>query len=330
MSRYKNIFIWLVLMNPFVGPSVLMPARATAQSATFISSPHKRKSGRPQFVTVRTTRLHYVESGSGKPVLLIHGNAGSLQDFEFGTLDLVAQQYRVIAFDLPGHGFSPIPKSFKGTIEEEASILHDALNELGVKAPIVVGHSWGGAIALAYALRYPQDVSGLVLLAPAAYPDHRRETRFGGLLKVPVLGDVCISLLKPFIGHRQVEHGLAQAFFPDNVPEEYRKAAASAWLGRKQIKAWIQSDEVLEDSLRSQSTAYEKIQSPVIIVTGDSDQVVLPSQNAFPLHSAIKKSELLVVLHAGHQIPEAHPEVVLRAIQLVRPESKLATIAISK
>jgi pimeloyl-ACP methyl ester carboxylesterase len=101
-----------------------------------------------RFVTVGEARLHYVDEGSGRPVVMIHGNAGDLQDFRSGTLDLMAHNYRTIAFDLPGHGLSKALRNTRGTIQEQAKILHQALTALEIKDPILVGHSWGGAVLL--------------------------------------------------------------------------------------------------------------------------------------------------------------------------------------
>src|SRR5438874_9507109 len=76
------------------------------------------------FVTVDKVRLHYVESGKGRPIVLIHGNAGDVQDFEMGTIQELASQYRVIAVDRPGHGSSDRPVG-AGSVEYQAAWLHD-------------------------------------------------------------------------------------------------------------------------------------------------------------------------------------------------------------
>src|ERR1700755_2013776 len=75
------------------------------------------------FVTVDGLRVHYIESGTGPTVVLIHGNAGSVEDFEFGAMDLLASDYRVIAIDRPGHGGSARPAG-KVTVEAQATLLH--------------------------------------------------------------------------------------------------------------------------------------------------------------------------------------------------------------
>jgi pimeloyl-ACP methyl ester carboxylesterase len=245
---------------------------------------------------------------------LIHGNAGDLQDFDFGTRDLLARTFHVIAFDLPGHGLSKMPGNAKGTVQEQAVTLHEALTALGVKVPILVGHSWGGAIALAFALSYPQDISALVLLAPVAYSGTHQDMPAGFLLRMPVVSDICLALFKPILGRRLLKKGLKEAFSPDPVPKEYLKAVAAVWLDRKHLKAFIKNDATLDSSLQELSSRYQKIRVRVIIITGDSDQAVSPQQNAYNLHRAIVNSELLVVPRTGHQIPQKHPEVILSAV----------------
>jgi pimeloyl-ACP methyl ester carboxylesterase len=277
-----------------------------------------------RFVIAGNTTLHYVDSGNGRLVVMIHGNAGDLKDFDFGALALLATKYRVLAFDLPGHGLSKMPGDAKGTIQEQAVTLHQALAALRVSNPILVGHSWGGAIALAYSLLYPHETSALVLLAPAAFADHHHDAPLGLLLRVPLLSDVCLAVFKPILGRKLLKSGLKEAFSPDPVPEEYLKAVTAVWLDRKHLKAFIKHDAMMNSSLLELSPRYPRIQVRVIIVTGDSDLTASARQNAFDLHHAIASSELVVIPNAGHQIPAMHPEAVRQAVDMAAFDSHAA------
>ncbi|HEV2717956.1 MAG TPA: alpha/beta hydrolase, partial [Terriglobales bacterium] len=275
------------------------------------------------FVTAGSLRLHYLDRGSGRPVIMIHGNAGDARDFDFGTLDLVARNYHVIAFDLPGHGFSKMGSRAKGTIQEQAETLHQALSTLGVRDPILVGHSWGGAIALAYALLYPDETCALVLLAPAAYSDGRHDAPLGLLMRLPLLSDACLALFKPIFGRRLLKKSLKDAFSPEPIPDEYLRVVAPVWLDRNHLKAFIKNDAMIDSSLRELSPRYGKILARVVIVTGDSDLAVSPEKNAFELHQVIKNSQLVVIPHAGHQIPQTNPEAVLKAVDMAAARTTL-------
>jgi pimeloyl-ACP methyl ester carboxylesterase len=96
--------------------------------------------------------LNYVSGGSGRPVVLIHGNPGSHHDYTFAVFETLIQSYYVVAFDRPGHGYSERHDSVHTTVEVQARIIHDALQLLAIEKPVLVGHSWGGSLVLAAAV----------------------------------------------------------------------------------------------------------------------------------------------------------------------------------
>ncbi len=245
------------------------------------------------FVTVDGLRVHYIESGTGPTVVMIHGNAGSVEDFEFGAMDLLASDYRVVAIDRPGHGGSDRPAG-KVTVEAQAKLLRRTLSRLGIHEPMLVGHSWGASLALAYALHYPGDVSAIVLLAPAAYPDAGGNRLLGATSKIPLIGDLSSVLGGVVI-----------------------KLADSLWLRRKQLKAYVEDETSLNDSLRKMGKRYQEIKIPVVIVTGDRDQIVSPDQNARLLHAAIPNSQLIELKDTGHEIPQTNPESIDTALSMI-------------
>src|ERR1700741_180945 len=129
------------------------------------------EQSRERYLEIEKIRVRYVEAGAGPAVVMIHGNAGSVDDFDFKSLGLFCRDHRVLAVDRPGHGKSDRPNGTAATLKYQTQLLHEALARLGVTRPVLVGHSWGGALALSYAVEYPQELSAIVLLAPAAYAD---------------------------------------------------------------------------------------------------------------------------------------------------------------
>jgi pimeloyl-ACP methyl ester carboxylesterase len=273
------------------------------------------------FVTVESLRVHYIETGTGRTVVLLHGNAGGVEDFEFGAIELLSSDYRVIAIDRPGHGSSDRPTRRAATIEYQAELLHRTLSNLGITQPILVGHSWGGALALAYVLKYPDEVSAMVLLAPAAYPDNGGNGLLRTMIRTPFVGDLSLLLGKPIVGPRLLKRALAQAFFPQTMPDSYFKIARSLWLGRKQLKAYIEDEWALNESLREMSKRYSGIKLPVVIFTGDKDKIVSPQENAYCLHAAIPQSRLIELKDTGHEIPQTHPESIVAGLMLIVPST---------
>ena len=133
-----------------------------------------------QFMEIDGVRLHYVERGKGRPLVLFHGNGSMIQDFESsGLIDLAAKNYRVIVFDRPGFGHSLRPRNVVWTPKAQADLFVKALDRLNVRQAIVLGHSWGASVAVALAIKHPVLVEALVL-ARLLFPDCPRR-RFGAV-----------------------------------------------------------------------------------------------------------------------------------------------------
>lgn len=123
--------------------------------------------------------LFIASAGSGAEIVLLHGALATHEDWLAGPFPALVQCGRVLAVDLPGHG-----RSARGRFEAEprlqAAQIHAALSRLGTRRRIIVGHSFGGLVALAYAEQFPDAVSRLVLLSPIAFPEVRLEhSQFG-------------------------------------------------------------------------------------------------------------------------------------------------------
>ena len=304
----------LVLTMLFCQPMAAQSHFGLARTNPFAGPPPVKEN----FITIQELRIRYIETGSGSPIVMIHGNAGSIEDFNFGAVDLLSANYHVIAVDRPGHGLSDRPKRKKASVEYQARLLHSLLLSLHVSRPVLVGHSWGAALALCYALQYPREISGLVLVAPAAYPD-RSESRFlQAIMKLPGFGDVALVAGRPVVGKHVLRTALERAFYPQPVPHGYVEMAAASWLGRKQLRAYLQDESGLNRTLTRMTKRYPTILVPTVIITGDHDQIVSAKDNAYRLQAAIPKAELIALKDTGHEIPQTHPESIYTAVSLIR------------
>ena len=277
---------------------------------------HDHKQAQSKFVNVEGANLHFVIKGTGRPVVLIHGNPGSCQDWTrlYGPLSL---RYQVIAFDRPGHGHSDRPNHKDITVEVQAYLLHAALHQLRVERPILVGHSWGGALAMAYALEYQRDVSGLVLLAPAVYEGDDGVSFLSKVPAWPVIGDLVNFLFTPLIAAWLVRTDLKKAFAPDAVPKHYLRHTLAEWTRPKKVKWYSIDDALLNESLPKLSPRYPELDIPTAIITGDSDLIVPANENAHRLAESLAKARLSVLPNTGHQVPFTRPDAVVEAIDSV-------------
>src|SRR4051794_26265949 len=128
------------------------------------------------FMEIDGVRLHYVERGEGRALVLFHGNGSMIQDFQSsGLIDLAAENYRVIVFDRPGFGHSLRPRNVVWTPDAQADLFAKALDRLNVRQAIVLGHSSGASVAVALATRHPALVQALVLASGYYFPTARAD-----------------------------------------------------------------------------------------------------------------------------------------------------------
>lgn len=118
------------------------------------------------FLDLSAIRQHAVQWGgppAGQPILLIHGLASNAKIWNLVAPHL-SQRYPTVALDQRSHGLSSPPADGDFGFAAVCNDMHEACAQLGFHRPVIVGHSWGGSVALEYAMRYPQQVAGLVLV----------------------------------------------------------------------------------------------------------------------------------------------------------------------
>ena len=144
-----------------------------------------------RMVEVAGGTLHIVDIGprdaSGPPIVMLHGASSNLEVMRQPVGERLAKHHRVILIDRPGHGWSTRVRLEDSTPEIQARMIEDALAKLGVNSAVFVVHSWAGALGARIALDYPQSVTGLVMLAPVAYPWPGGVGRYNKIVATPVM-----------------------------------------------------------------------------------------------------------------------------------------------
>lgn len=267
-----------------------------------------------EFVTVEGVAMHYIRKGAGRPVVLIHGSDGVLQDFAPALIDQLAAQYEVIAIDRPGHGYSGRPAGQPLTLQTNTRLIHGVVRALGLRQPLLVGHSYGGSTALRYALDYPDSLSALVLLAPGTNADTFAPQPVAALPGLPVLGGLVSHVLLPTVGALLAPAMNAPAFLPGPVPPDYLPHTRYS-LRPAQFKAWGDEWRAFGPGLRELQPRWGEVQVPTAILAGAGDVITRPADHTIPLHQAIAGSTLTVVEGAGHALQYTHPDLVVAAVR---------------
>lgn len=273
-----------------------------------------------EFATADTVRMHYVARGNGYPVVMIHGSDGVLQDFTLTILDSVASFAQAIAFDRPGHGYSARPGKEPVTLALNARLIRDALRSLGITRPIIVGHSYGGAVACQYAVDYPDDLAGLVLLSPAVYAEGlpigtTGATFLMSIPNAPVIGSILTHCLVAPLFSLGVEAGIRPTFAPNPVTPEYAAVMKALMPRPSQFSAWAEESAHFRNDLDALGKRFGEIAAPTVIIVGEDDQIAPFGVEGGLLAEQIPGSELVLVPDVGHMVHHAAPGLVVAKIR---------------
>ncbi|HJV25608.1 MAG TPA: alpha/beta hydrolase [Aromatoleum sp.] len=281
------------------------------------------------FVEVDGVRLHYIERGSGAPVLLLHGNGTRAEDFAgCGLLDRLAAHYRVIAFDRPGFGFSTRPRSRVWTPAAQARLLDRACEMLGAERPIVVGHSFGTLVALALALDRESLVRGLVLVSGYYFPTLRLDSLLGAGPAIPLIGDVMRYTVSPLIGKLIMRPVLRNEFSPRQVdPRFVASVPQSLMLRPWQLRAAAEDGALMVPATAELSRHYREISVPVEIFAGIDDKHAKQQKQSLRLHDEIARSTLHMIPGEGHMLHYDMSAEIAQAVDRIAVSTGLAPTA---
>ncbi len=264
------------------------------------------------FVTVDGLRLHYEMAGTGPDLVMIHGASGSLRDLTFALRDRLTDRYRVIVVDRPGLGHSdPLPEA---SLLAQARHIRAGLSQLGISNPIVLGQSYGGSVALAWAL--DGGPKALVLVGSPSLPwpgtldpwYRLTSTRLGRALAVP--------LASAFVPQSYVSAATTSVFAPDPVPPGYEDHLGTALTLRRQTLATnVAQVNALRAELVKMKPRYPSLTLPIELIHGTEDTIVPLDIHSGPVSALLPNARLTVIKGAGHMPHHAHAETAIQAIE---------------
>jgi pimeloyl-ACP methyl ester carboxylesterase len=261
---------------------------------------------RDKFVTVNGQTIHYLQQGSGKPLILVHGFAGSTYTWR-KLAPLLADSYTVYALDLLGFGLSDKPVDGNYDLEAQGKLVIGFMDALHIPKATLVGHSMGGVVVGYAALDAPKKVDSLILVSPGFYG-------------------------------KGVPRFLRYLFFPlDRIMARqfYTKSVRAASLDRSFYNKALVTGELIDAYLLPAKTPHaadalarmmtsaetgpyegmaEKISAPCLLVWGDHDTNNLP-RDGERLKNELKQSRLVIIKQCGHYVQEEKPEELARAIK---------------
>ena len=261
-------------------------------------------------ISINGATFHYLDEGSGPAIVLIHGLAGNMRHFTYALKDRLTADHRVILFDRPGCGYSKPAPGASPTLSAQATTIIHFIQALGLDKPLIVGHSLGGAIALAIALDHGDQIGGLALIAPLGHLAEQVPAAFTALvIRSPLRRRLTAWLLATpgsIIGGKAT---VAHIFSPDRPPDDFGKTAGGFLTMRPESYIAASAELVaLEQELPSIEARYGSITCPVSILCGTGDAILDPEVHSGMLARTISGATIDWIENGGHMPPLIVPD----------------------
>ncbi len=274
------------------------------------------KAAPPQggFLDLDGERLHLLDKGAGRPLVMIHGLSGQMGNFTYALVDRLRDDFRVVAFDRPGSGYSTRAPGASAGVRAQAATLAKAIRTLGLEDPVIVGHSLGGAVALAIALDHPDCVGALALIAPATHPVRSAPPVFRGLaaLGSPPLGRFFAWTVATPAGLIGRAWGTRQVFAPEAPPADFALKGGGLLALRPGNVYASAADMIaamrLKEEIESMTRRYGSLRPPVGILFGRSDSILDWRAQGEAMKKALPALDLEIV-EGGHMLPVTQPDI---------------------
>lgn len=271
-----------------------------------------------RFVDVDGARIHYVERGAGPTLLLIHGLGGQAGNFTYALVDRLADEFRVVVLERPGSGHSTRARGAAAGPRAQAGTVAAFIRALGLGRPLLVGHSLGGAVALATALEHPEVVAGLALVSPLTHEEEGPPAAFARLaVGSPLLRWlVAWTVATPFAILRRRE-ALDAIFGPEAVPADFATAGGGLLGLRPRAFVAASTDLVaVRDDMPGLVDRYGTLRIPVGILFGTGDRILDHRVHGEGMVARVP-GLVLELVEGGHMLPLTAPDRVAAFVREV-------------
>jgi pimeloyl-ACP methyl ester carboxylesterase len=246
-------------------------------------------------------RVHgYVEGDGSQDVVFIHGAFINLRDWVFATRSLSKFDSRLIYIDRPGFGYSERDEA-KWDAERQADLARSYVKNINGKNLILVGHSWGASVAMAWAAKFPGEVKGVVSIAGLNMPFSgvSKLANDTGLLRLAY--ELYFTSVAKRVDSGSIKKFAGRMFQPQDIPAGYLDYVGTDLSRRRStIKANKGDLLVTSQALKNNFACYKRIETPVEIIHGKEDFLLPFKSQALAFNEIISNSRLHILPNLGH------------------------------
>jgi pimeloyl-ACP methyl ester carboxylesterase len=280
----------------------------------------KSKYGVDKFVVVEGYNIHYVEMGEGEPILLIPGAFSTYRHWN-RMIPHLSKHFRVFCIDYLGAGDSDKPKSgFRYTIEEQADLIVKMMEALHIPQMDILGVSYGGAITLNLAARYPERVGKIVAIEGNGINGNKHQKISYGpmeeLLRFPVVGEIPIGVIRSGLVDRFVAKSVMGKAWKDLNEIELKEVMEIISQNNRTASriSWYHISRTLKTS-RDFTEEAKTVSTPILYLYGkNSDYHEMAKSNAIFLKTHLTDVEVVSFEDGIHDLQLQKPEEVAKQV----------------
>jgi len=248
---------------------------------------------------VNEADVFYREHGSGRPVLMIHGNPGSHTDFDELAKVMAAKGFRCVVPDRPGHGKNVKIQNFVDGKYNATGFFAEMIDKVCDGKAIVVGYSLGAYYAMKLAFAYPEKVGGLALVAPfISAKETDKASSIPRMMKLPVINKI-ISMIAPIAADGKLKKHLANVFSPESLDPARLKAYLVEYETIESVLATVTDKNELIDSAIDPSKM-KKVECPCVVICGKKDMVINSVGQGEKIKQHVKHAFVENISDGGH------------------------------
>ena len=313
----KKFLLVIVALIAIGGAGVWFVYQNAAKGVSAATLEEKYATADDRFVDIAGALVRVREEGdpTAPPILLIHGFTHSLETWD-GWADALKSDYRVIRYDLLGHGLTGPDDQSRYAPTERAEFVGHVLDALNIEEIAIAGNSLGGLAAWRFASNHPDRVSALILISPGAFP-------LNGVSDKPA---EIPAAMKAYL-QTAPEAGVrtsAEIIYGDDARISEERVVVMRDMIRREGNGAALIKSLEEFTLPDPTDALEKIEAPTLILWGEGD-ILIPMDQGRRIEALIPDAMMITYPGVGHAAQEEAPaETVADAMAFLRANSDAA------